>query len=294
MHKSLEIGLLLHFARPGNKKLFYTISLILLFSLIDLLQNVSSAAADQTSIPSTGNTALQVGLTERLGDKIPLDLVFRDEKGKQIRLSNLITGPTIILPVYYNCTNVCNFLQAGMASALSGVKRKPGEEYRILSISFDETETPALASRYKKMYLESMNTPFPEDGWRFLTGDIANIHRFTDAIGYRFLRQGEMFVHPVASMVVTKDGTIVRYFYSTTFLPKDLTLALLEAQDGKVGATIRTVVGYCFSFDPKGKTYVFNLMRVSATIVILCAGTFLLFLIFSGRKTKYPPQRNKP
>jgi protein SCO1/2 len=229
-------------------------------------------------------TSTTVGMDERLGARIPLDLTFRDESGKLVRLGELITGPTIILPVYYNCTNVCNFLQQGLAGALPAVKRVPGKEYRVLSISFDETETPELAARYKQTYLTAMNSPFPEDGWRFLSGDLPDIRQFTEAAGYRFQRKGREFIHPVASFIVSRDGTIVRYLYGTTFLPKDLTLALLEARDGKVGATIRTVVGYCFSFDPSGKTYVFNLLRVSATVVILTAGSLLASLFASGRK----------
>jgi len=230
-----------------------------------------------------GQTA-SVGLDEHLGNKIPLDLVFRDESGKGVRLGELVTGPTIILPVYYSCTNVCNFLQAGLARALPQIKARPGTEYRVISISFDETENPQQAARSKRMYLTSMNTPFPEDGWRFLTGDAAAIHSLTAAVGYRFQRQGRDFIHPVASFIVAKDGTIVRYLYGTSFLPKDLSLALLEAREGKTGKTIRTVMDFCFSFDPKGKTYVFNLFRVSATVVILCAVGFLAFLILGGKK----------
>jgi len=264
--------------------------------LLFLLPKAACAATEQlpahqhaAMAPSVAEAA-QIGLTERLGEKLPLDLVFRDENGKPVRLGELITGPTIILPVYYKCTNVCNFLQGSLAGVLPAVKRKPAEKYRVLSISFDETETPAMASKYKRIYLDAMNAPFPEDGWRFLTGDLDNIHRFTDAIGFRFVRQGEEFIHPVASVVVARDGTIVRYFYGTTFLPKDIALALLEAREGKVGASIRTVVGYCFSFDPKGKTYVFNLMRVSATVVLFCTGAFLLYLILTGRKRRQPSQ----
>ena len=166
------------------------------------------------------------------------------------------------------------------------MKRQPGTEYRVISVSFDETETPALAARSKRMYLASMNIPFPEDGWRFLTGDAAEIRRLTDAAGYHFQRKGRDFIHPVASFVVARDGTIVRYLYGTTFLPKDLTLAFLEAQEGTTGATIRKVVGYCFSFDPVGKTYVFNLLRVSATVVFLTAGSFLAFLLLTGKKRR--------
>ena len=239
----------------------------------------SGAAAGPVADPA-------IGLDERLGAKIPLDIFFRDETGRRVSLAYLVAGPTIIVPVYYSCTNVCNYLQGGLASALPNVKRTPGEEYRVLSVSIDETETPEMAARSKKMYQTAMNNPFPDTGWRFLTGDANSIRRLTEAAGYRFQRKGRDFIHPVASFVVAGDGTIVRYLYGTTFLPKDLTLALLEARDGKVGVTIRKVVGYCFSFDPAGKTYVFNLLRVSALVVILCAGGFLAFLFLGGRKSK--------
>jgi protein SCO1/2 len=242
-------------------------------------------AASQHGLSVSGTeSGGTVGISEHLGTKIPLDLTFRDETGKPVRLKELITRPTIILPVYFGCTNVCNFLQGGLAAVLPTLKLKPVEEYKVLSISFDENETPEMAARSKRMYLTSMSTPFPEEGWRFLTGDGQTIHTFTESIGFSFARKEHDFVHPVVSLVVAPDGTIVRYLYGTTFLAKDLTLALLEARQGRVGATIRKVVGYCFSFDPVGKTYVFNLLRVAATVVILCVGAFLLFLILTGRK----------
>ncbi|GAM11642.1 hypothetical protein OR1_03958 [Geobacter sp. OR-1] len=233
----------------------------------------------------TGNTSYKkVEVKELLGNKIPLDLKFTDEYGKVIRLADLITTPTIIVPVYYSCTNVCNFLQGGLAKVLPAVKLQPGKEYRVVSISFDETETPELALRSKKTYLASMNVPFPEDGWRFLTGNKEEIAKLTDSSGYRFERKGADFIHPVVSIVVAKDGTIVRYLYGTTFLPKDLSLAILEAKEGRIGEAVRKIVGYCFSFDPGKKSYVFNLLRVSATAVFLTAGGFLSFLVLAGKK----------
>lgn len=242
------------------------------------------------SEPSPAAQSASVGLDERLGAKIPLDIVFRDEAGTMVSLAELVTVPTIILPVYYSCTNVCNFLQQGLARALPAVQRLPGKEFRVLSVSFDESETPQLAARYQRTYLAAIQAPFPPEGWRFLTGDSAAIHRLTDAAGYRFQRQGRDFLHPVASFVVSRDGTIVRYLYGTTFLPKDLTMALLEARDGTVGTTIRTVVGYCFSFDPQGKTYVFNLLKVSATVVMGSAVVLFGVLLLSGRRRRHPPK----
>jgi protein SCO1/2 len=225
-----------------------------------------------------------VGLDEHLGAKLPLELTFRDESGQNVTLRELIDGPTLILPVYYSCTNVCNFLQGGLARTLPALKLDADRQYRVLSISFDETETFELAARYRKTYYDAIGAPYPEKGWRFLTGDAANIRAFTSAIGYRFRREGHDFVHPVASVVVAGDGTIIRYLYGTNFLPKDVTLALVEAGEGRVGPTIRKVVEFCFSYDPAQKTYVFNLLRVAATAVILTVFALFLFLLFGGRK----------
>jgi len=248
-------------------------------------QEMGDAAAEHVH-PVAAADEVGVGLTEQLGAKVPLDLAFRDENGKSVTLAELIDGPTLILPVYYHCSNVCNFLQGGVARTLPQIKLEPGKEYRVLSISFDETETPELASKYKKTYLTAMNAPYPAEGWRFLTGDKPDILRLTGAAGYGFRREGNDFLHPVASFVVSGDGTIVRYLYGTHFLPKDLTLALYEAKEGRIGATIRQVVGFCFSYDPQGKTYVFNLLRVAATVVLLFAGGLFLFLYFGGKKSK--------
>lgn len=247
------------------------------------------ATCSCTPIPSGAQTAAQepsARIDERLGSKIPLDIDFRDESGAVVRLVDLINGPTIILPVYYSCSNVCAYQQGRMAGTLQVLERTPVSDYRVISISFDETDSPESAARSKRTYLTAMRKPFPAEGWRFLTGDAASIRRFTEAVGYRFQRQGKDFIHPVASVVISADGTIIRYLYGIAVLPKDLALAIAEAKSGVAGASVRKMLEYCFTFDPVGKTYVFNLLRVSATVVILCAGSFLLYLVLSGKKRK--------
>jgi protein SCO1/2 len=265
--------------------------LCLVSFLMTLLLFVHGEARGAEKAPESGPVAAAgsaedeaVGVNERLGSRIPLDITFRDEGGKPVRLFELVTGPTIILPVYFSCTNVCYNLQWGLAQVLPKIKNRPGEDYRVISVSFDENEPPELAAKFKRVYLTSMHAPFPADGWRFLTGDAENIRRLTKAVGYGFQRRGRDFLHPVASLIVAGDGTIVRYLYGSTFLPKDLALALVEARDGTSGTTIRKMVEYCFTFDPERKTYVFNILRVSATVVILCTGGFLIFLVSGGKR----------
>lgn len=254
---------------------------------------VTIEAPGQGSVRITPEAAAtEVGLEERLGEKIPLELSFRDEAGQVVRLGDLISGPTIIAPVYYQCSNVCNFLQGGLAKVLPQIRLEPGVQYQVLSVSFDDTDTPEQARKSKKIYYDAMDGQFPASAWRFLTGDLATIHQLTGAAGYSFKRQGIDFLHPIVVFVVAKDGTIVRYLHGTSFLAMDLSLALMEAEEGRVGTTIRKLVTYCFSYDPENKRYVFNLLRVSGTAILLTAGGFMAFLILGGKK-KRPYNPNK-
>ena len=239
-----------------------------------------SLPVDSLANPQAGR---QVGVDEKLGDQIPLDLTFRDATGKVVRLGDLITVPTVIVPIYYSCPNVCSFLQGALARALLQVRRTPNTDYRVLSVSFNAQETPDDARKARAIYDQAMNHRFPMDAWRFLTGDQAAIDALTGAAGYRFIRQGKDFLHPVAIFVVTKDGKITRYLYGTSILPMDLTLALVEAAQGRVSPAIRKVAQFCFSYDPKNGRYVFNIFRVSATVILVTAGAFLAFLVLTGR-----------
>ena len=224
-----------------------------------------------------------VGLDERLGARLPLELEFRDEDGRPVRLSELVTRPTVLAPVYYRCPNVCHYLQGALAQVLPQLKLVAGVDYQVISVSFDETETPELAHRTRDTYLTAAGGRVPIAGWRFLTGDPAAITALTDAIGFRFQRVGSDFQHPVAIVVTSADGTIVRYLHGTHVLPKDLALALAEAKQGVVGTTIRKMVQYCFSYDPEQKTYVFNVLRVAATVILATLGLFLAWLVLTGK-----------
>ncbi len=273
-------------------RLMLKLSNLLILLITALIVCAGPVSSLNTATAASGAEQDQaIGVNERLGLKIPLDLSFRDETGASVRLADLVTMPTVIMPVYYSCSNVCVFQQARMASTLQNLNRRPNVDYRVISVSFDENETPQMAARSKRTYLTAIRPPFPQEGWRFLTGDAASIRRLTDAIGYRFQRSGKEFLHPVASVVVSADGKIIRYLYGVSVLPKNLALAIAEAREGRSGSAIRTVMEYCFTYDPQHNGYVFNLLRVSATVVILTAGCFLAFLLLTGKKK--PPQSPK-
>lgn len=229
----------------------------------------------------------KVELVEQLGKKIPLQLNFVDSTGEPVQLAQLIDRPTLMVPVYYDCRNVCNMVLGGLAQVLPDVKLDPGKDFNVVTFSFDPTETPKIAAHQKKTFLTAMQSEsFPPQAWKFLTGDQKNILELTNSLGYYFKKEKDEFLHPVAAIVVSADGTIVRYLIGQRFSPIDLSMALVEASEGRIGRPLQKALQFCFSYDPEGRRYVFNLMRVSATVILLTLGSFLLFLILGGRKKK--------
>jgi len=225
-----------------------------------------------------------IGIDQKLGQYVPLDLTFDDEKGYTVTLKQLIHTPTILALVYYHCPNVCSLLLQNLADVLNKLPAEPGKEYISLAVSFDETEKPSLALEKKEIYLKMIEKPFPEDAWRFLTGNKENIYKLADAVGFHFKRVGEDFEHPVALIVLASDGKIVRYMYGEDPLPFDLKLALIEASQGRIGPAISKVVRFCFSYDPKGRKLVFNVLKVTGIVTLLFALSFVAFLLFKGKR----------
>lgn len=235
----------------------------------------------------TTATRADIVLEEKLGRYLPSDAVFTDENGNTINLKNSIDKPVIIAPVYLGCTHTCPLLLTGLARALGKVEMlTPSKDFRVITLSFDEHDTPTVARDKKKNYIKAVGRPFPEESWKFLTGDAMNIKKFTDSIGFMFQRDGEDFSHPITLVVVSPQGKIVRYLDGVSFLPFDITMAVNEAAVGRVSSTGRRVLMYCFSYDPLKKSYVFNILKVVGTVVILFIGSFFAYLMLTTKKKR--------
>ncbi len=232
-------------------------------------------------------TSADIVLDEKLGRTIPADVAFLDENGRKVNLKTLFDKPTIVAPVYLHCTHTCPMLLTGLAQTLGKMDMvKPGKDYRVVALSFDDRETPAVAREKKPNYIRAVGKPFPDGAWTFLTGDASSIKSFTDSVGFKFQRDGEDFSHPIALIVLAPGGKVVRYLYGTSFLPFNVTMAITEAAQGKVGSTSGKVLAYCFSYDPLKKSYVFNVLKVVGTVMVLFVVSFFVYLTATGKKSK--------
>ena len=248
----------------------------------------------EPSAPSGLPRALSdVGIDQKLNAQLPLDLVFRNENGEEVKLGSYFgKKPVVLSLVYYQCPMLCNQVLNGMVTAFKVMAFKPGDEFDVVTVSFDPRETPALATAKKKTYIDYL----PEakragaaSGWHFLTGDEENIKRITDAVGFRYHwdKATEQFAHASGVFVTTPQGKLSRYFYGIEYAPRDLRLGLIEAADNKIGSPVDQLLLYCFHYDPATGKYgaaVMNLMRVAGVVTVIGIVGLLLMLRRRGVK----------
>lgn len=221
-----------------------------------------------------------VGVEEKLGAGINLDLMFTAEDGYQKPLSAYFHKgrPVILNLVYYTCPMLCNLVLNAQTEALRNISWTPGNEYEIVTISIDPTENYGIARNKKSAYLTSFEREAP--GWHFLTDYNGNVARLAQQVGfgYRLDPRTGQYAHSAVIFVLTPEGKISRYLYGVKFKPLDIRLSLAEAAQGRTGMTVEKFLLYCFHYDPEAKSYTLfarNLMRFGGLAVLLLLGSVL-------------------
>ncbi len=232
-----------------------------------------------------------VGVEERLGEMLPLDdLTFRDEEGKDIALASLFDRPVVLSLIYYRCPGICSPLIAEIARLAQRVNLEPGQDFRMVSISFDPDEDVKLAALKRKNTVESMTKrPIGLDDWRFFTGDQENIERLTEAVGFEYQKDknGVDYIHAPVVTFVSSDGMIARYLHGRTFNPADFELAVVDATEGRSRSFMRTLQRLCYSYEPDSHAYVLKVNRIIFGATLIMVLGFVVFLVMLKRSV--PP-----
>jgi protein SCO1/2 len=240
-------------------------------------------------------SAGEVGVDEQPGGLVDLDAPLKDEEGKDVTLRQLVDRPTILTLNYFSCAGICTPLLNGVLEMMNRIEMEPGKDFQVITVSFDDRDTPEMAKKKRDNYFRLMKRPILPTGWRFLTGTAAATRRVADSVGFRFKRVAKEngpkedwyeYVHPGAIMLLSPKGKITRYMYGTTFLPADVQMAVGEAARGEVQATIPKLLQFCYSFDPEGRRYVFSMTRVVGLFMGVLVAGFVIFLFIQGRIRK--------
>lgn len=240
----------------------------------------------------------KISVEEHLGEVVLLELVFLNSRGDTVALGDFFRrGLPVLLSLYYtNCPMLCSLLLTGLAKGVRGMELTPGEDFQMLSISFDPRETPESAAAVKARYEGMLKPDIPPDGWEFLISpdDQTRILAQTLGFNYFYIEERDEYAHPAVVFILTDSGGISRYLYGIEFNPRDLRLSLVEASQGKIGTTVDRILLYCFHYDPEAKGYVAmagNIMKLGGLVSMLLLGAFLTILwgrdrISKNRKAK--------
>jgi protein SCO1/2 len=253
------------------------------------------ARTAEVGSPSTGlPTALRdVGIDQKLDQQLPLDLVFRDESGKEVKLGQYFgQKPVVLAFVYYDCPMLCTQVLNGMVTSFRVLPFQVGKEFDVVTVSFDPRETSELAARKKKVYVDYLPEKMranANNGWHFLTGDQTNIAKLTEAVGFRYHydEATRQFAHASGIMVTTPHGKLSRYFYGVEYAPRDLRLGLIESSANKIGSPVDQLLLYCYHYDPATGKYgaaIMKIMRIAGVLTVLSI-VAMLFLL-KGRNPK--------
>lgn len=252
------------------------------FLLVPLFQIFS---ADQKKV--------EVGVVEKLGSYISLNTELIDENGNKFLLKDNFDKPIVLNFVYYECPGICSPLLMELASVLGKVDLAVGIDYKVLTISMDASEGYDLAASKKQNYLKLMKKQVDPNAWRFLIGDSLSVRKLADAVGFYYKKQGDEFIHSAMLSFISTDGKICRYLYPDftrreefSILPFDFKMAILEASEGTPTPTIARVIKFCFKYDPEGKTYVFNILKIFGGGILLFTIILVVYLSVKPRKVK--------
>ena len=268
---------------------------VLLCVLVTLLPGAAPAADPQDDI------LRQVGVDEKTGAQVPLDLPFTDATGGTVRLGDYLRdGPVLLTLNYYTCPMLCPLTFRGLAATMAEVKDlSPSKDYRIVTVSIDPEEIPEIVrAKANESHALVPGLKDADSRWPFLYGDAETIRRVTEAVGYRYRKVGAEFAHPSVQIVLSPGGKVSRYLYGFEIAPRDLKLALLEASEGRIGASTagNAILMYCFRYDPVGKKYMLyarNIMKAAGAVTLVLLAGLLVVLWWRYGRTAGPPGKGE-
>ena len=238
----------------------------------------------------------QVGIDQKIGQQLPLDLVFRDEAGRDVRLGEFFHGkPVVMALAYYECPMLCTQVLNGMTAALKMVEMDAGKDFEVVVVSIDPKDNFRLAANKKLTYVENYGRPHTAAGWHFLTGAESSIKPLADALGFRYAYDTNIkqYAHGAALYVTTPKGVVSRYLLGIDFAPRDLRLALVEASNNVLGTVRDKILLLCYHYDPTtGKYGAATINAIRVGFIATVAG-FLSFLFVSLRRERAEALANR-
>ena len=233
----------------------------------------------------------EVGIDQRLGERVSLGTPFVDEAGRAVVLGDAFgERPVVLVFVYNRCPMLCTQVLNGLVRSLRPIDLDPGEDFEIVTVSIDPKETTELAARKKAAYVADYGRPGAEDGWRFLVGTEESIRTLTREVGFRYVYDPatDEYAHASGFVVLTPEGVLSRYFYGIENAAGDVRLALVESSEGRVGSLVDQLLLLCYHYDPTTGRYGFAILsalRILGALTVAGIAALVGLMLLRARRT---------
>lgn len=264
---------------------------LIALSVLFLALTVQAAQA-QEDLPQ--NLVKKVGFDQNLDEQIPLDLIFTDSLGQEVRLGYYFGDKPVILALgYYECPMLCSMVRGGLVQSIKEIDFTVGEEFEVLIVSIDPNETPDVAEMKRQASIMDYGRSTSGEGWNFLVSDEDSVRALADAIGFQYAYDEniDQYVHPSGIVVLTPGGKIARYFYGIDYPQKDLRLGLVEAAENKIGSPVDQLLLTCYHYDPVSGEYtltIMNIIRLVGSLSAVAIGAGLIYMLRNNDNNKPP------
>ncbi|MCW5937350.1 MAG: SCO family protein [Fimbriimonadaceae bacterium] len=258
----------------------------------------------QSRVAAQSKTA-DVRVDQKLESFVPLDAEFRDELGMKVKLGDyFVDKPVLLLPVFYKCPGICEAELMNLVESLKGFNKDfVGKDFLVVTVGIDPSETPELASQKKDTLValyqgnrtKREERLMTERGWHFLTGDMTQIRKVTDAIGFRFTYDASNgnITHPAALVVLTPQGKISRYFLDVQYPQRLLLNSIKDAGKGQVGTREEQPFFLsCIQVDPLTGQRSLNILNTLKTLgVVTILGMVVAMAVWNRQAKRRPEER---
>jgi len=243
-----------------------------------IFSNDSFAAYGTVPKSNVDPSIVNIDEDKFLGVTVEGNYVVQSANGDEKFLSDYMGKPLLLVFAYFRCDGACSSISKALSLTLKKVNNWVlGEDYRILTVSFDHQDTPQTLSEFLEHMGFSDGLPA---GWDMVTmKSQEEVQRLTSSLGYKFFWEprDRVFLHPSVYIMLSPKGRVTRYLYATSTDATDLEVSITKAFGSEISSSniINFIVGSCFSYNYEDGKYTLN-YPIFVALAALILGVILL------------------
>ena len=249
-----------------------------------------AVVADARGESLSKSALLNLQFEQKLNARVPLQLSFTNEDGAAVPLRAYFgRRPVILVLGYYDCPMLCGLVLNGVVESLQDLRPTAGQDFDVLFVSIDPSESPALAAATRRRYLKRYGRANAEQGWHFLVGRAPEIKALCDAVGYQYAYDSSVkqFAHPSGIVVLTPKGNVSKYIFGVAYPGAELNAALKEAGALRVGSPVQQFLILCFKSMPLTGQYSGTIMGAVQGLAVATVLALIGYVTLSLRRERH-------